>query len=315
MTKLCLPKHSGRDDRADRARGSAALPARIDVGVPPALPKVPASVVLGLRLYTWFGSSATRFRLAQRLAWLAARLWSPHAAWLRLPAITGWGLSKDFPRPADRPFRVGWVGQKVPPTASPAGFSVGRATHRQAEEEPVPASPPAEASLVDRFSQELLALGGAFNLCRESELPGRILELLSRRGLDRLLSWEADRLPAGLLEKIRSAGIELVHTPDASLKAGLTGALAGVADTGSLLLPGGPGRPLAASLLPEVHLAVLFARDIKENLPQAFRLPEVRTASSLAVVTGPSRTADIEMTLTIGVHGPREVHVFCLQEG
>ena len=179
----------------------------------------------------------------------------------------------------------------------------------------MPASPPAEASLVDRFSQELLALGGAFNLCRESELPGRILELLSRRGLDRLLSWEADRLPAGLLEKIRSAGIELVHTPDASLKAGLTGALAGVADTGSLLLPGGPGRPLAASLLPEVHLAVLFARDIKENLPQAFRLPEVRTASSLAVVTGPSRTADIEMTLTIGVHGPREVHVFCLQEG
>jgi L-lactate dehydrogenase complex protein LldG len=94
---------------------------------------------------------------------------------------------------------------------------------------------------------------------------------------------------------------------------GLTGALAAIAETGTLALPGGRGRPLSASLLPEVHIAILRASDIYQNLPQALRLREVQGASATALISGPSRTADIEMSLTIGMHGPKEVHVICVK--
>ena len=97
-------------------------------------------------------------------------------------------------------------------------------------------------------------------------------------------------------------------------KVGLTGAIAAVAETGTLVIPGGDGRPLEASLLPEIHIAVIHVQDLQPNLSGVINLEEVRIAPSTALISGPSRTADIELTLTIGVHGPREVHVFCIND-
>ena len=81
----------------------------------------------------------------------------------------------------------------------------------------------------------------------------------------------------------------------------------------SIVLPSGKGRAQFVSLTPEFHFVVLRASDIVTNIYQALDLPEIRQASATTLISGPSRTADIEMTLTLGVHGPREVHVFCLQ--
>jgi len=64
--------------------------------------------------------------------------------------------------------------------------------------------------------------------------------------------------------------------------------------------------------LPEIHLAILHARHIHADLPQALKHPLLRAAATTVLISGPSRTADIEMTLTLGVHGPKEVFVFCL---
>lgn len=71
---------------------------------------------------------------------------------------------------------------------------------------------------------------------------------------------------------------------------------------------------MAPSLLPEVHIAVLNASDICARLPEILKNPKIAEAQSAVLVSGPSRTADIEMTLTIGVHGPGQLHVFCLVE-
>ena len=92
---------------------------------------------------------------------------------------------------------------------------------------------------------------------------------------------------------------------------GVTGALAGLADTGSLVLVAAEGRSRMASLLPPVHIAVLARSRIYATLPAFLAAhPGVAdTTSNLVLVTGPSRTADIELTLTHGVHGPRDVHV------
>ncbi len=108
--------------------------------------------------------------------------------------------------------------------------------------------------------------------------------------------------------------IQHTREPDPSIRVGVTGAVAGIAETGSLLLTSGAGETLKASLLPEVHIAVLNAAKILPTLADALTLPEVREASAGVVITGPSRTADIEMTLTIGVHGPGELHVFLIDD-
>jgi len=91
----------------------------------------------------------------------------------------------------------------------------------------------------------------------------------------------------------------------------VTGALAAIAETGTLLLVEGQGTPLAASLLPDTHIALLDSRQLCQTLIEALALPQALAAPAAVLISGPSRTADIEMSLTIGVHGPGRLHVFC----
>jgi len=97
---------------------------------------------------------------------------------------------------------------------------------------------------------------------------------------------------------------------------GLTGAEYAVAASGTLVMAASPRHPRAASLLPPVHVAVIRPEQLLPDLAAlAARLgqdyPE-RPPSGFVLVTGPSRTADIEQTLSIGVHGPGELHVLLL---
>jgi L-lactate dehydrogenase complex protein LldF len=288
----------------------------------------------GLRLYSWAAASPGRYALAQRLfAWFA-RLFAPRSSWLGLPALTGWGYSRDFPRPPLKSFHARWadLAKEAPPSGdtaignaassldeAPAEFNVGTFQRSNVLTEISPTvSKPLDRDLLQRFSQELTKLGGEVTCCSPAELAESLLAFLEAHQVRRLLAWQAPYLPPGLLETLSEAGIQVLHQPDPRAQAGLTGVLAGLAETGTLVLPAGAGRPATASLLPEIHLAILRREDILPNLESllageaAEKLQAVLNASSLALVSGPSRTADIEMTLTIGVHGPRQVHVFCV---
>lgn len=92
---------------------------------------------------------------------------------------------------------------------------------------------------------------------------------------------------------------------------GVTTAEAGLAETGSIVLRSGPGRPRMASVVPLVHVAVLAVSDLHRSLSHwvSSAGSTIGDASNVVVITGPSRTADIEQQITIGVHGPRHVHV------
>jgi L-lactate dehydrogenase complex protein LldG len=92
-------------------------------------------------------------------------------------------------------------------------------------------------------------------------------------------------------------------------EAGVSRAAFGLADTGSVVLAAGPEEPRARSLLPPVHVTILEAERILPGLADLFRELGAELPSALAIVTGPSRTADIEQKLVIGVHGPGEVHI------
>ena len=91
--------------------------------------------------------------------------------------------------------------------------------------------------------------------------------------------------------------------------AGVSRALYGLADTGSVVLAASPEEPRSRSLLPSVHVSLLDESRILPGLDELFEAVGADLPSALAIVTGPSRSADIEQHLVVGVHGPGEVHV------
>ena len=91
--------------------------------------------------------------------------------------------------------------------------------------------------------------------------------------------------------------------------AGVSRALYGLADTGSVVLGASPDEPRANSLLPDVHVSLLAEDRILAGLAELFEALGGELPSALAIVTGPSRSGDIEQQLVVGVHGPGEVHV------
>lgn len=124
-----------------------------------------------------------------------------------------------------------------------------------------------------------------------------------------------DELRAG--EALRRVGLELVPPDDpewrdrvAACRVGVTGSAAAVVETGTVALACGPGAPRAVSLLPDVHLCLVAASALHERFEDA--LPAVvdgEPPPNLVWVSGPSRSADIEKQITLGVHGPRTVEI------
>jgi L-lactate dehydrogenase complex protein LldG len=96
-----------------------------------------------------------------------------------------------------------------------------------------------------------------------------------------------------------------------SYDVGISTAQAAIAETGTLVLDSADERHRLVSLVPPVHIAIVDASRICETLAEALALLRQDKELSRAVtfVTGPSRTADIELTLTVGVHGPQELYV------
>ena len=98
----------------------------------------------------------------------------------------------------------------------------------------------------------------------------------------------------------------------------VTGALAAVAETGTLVLASGPASPTTLNFLPDTHIAVLRADTIVGAYEATWSA--VRAAGGNALprvvnwITGPSRTADIEQTLLIGIHGPRRQHIVLIDD-
>jgi L-lactate dehydrogenase complex protein LldG len=92
---------------------------------------------------------------------------------------------------------------------------------------------------------------------------------------------------------------------------GISTAQAAIAETGTLVLVSAVERHRLVSLVPPVHIAIVNASQIVESLGDALALLQSTNEISPTVtfITGPSRTADIELTLAIGVHGPQELHV------
>ena len=121
---------------------------------------------------------------------------------------------------------------------------------------------------------------------------------------------QLDWLAAGIAIEVREArGPDLV---------GISGAYCAIAETGTLVTLSGAPTPASTSLLPETHIAVLPAGRIVRGMEEAWRLMRNelgRLPRAVNFISGPSRTADIEQTVTLGAHGPYRVHVILVAHG
>ncbi len=178
-----------------------------------------------------------------------------------------------------------------------------------------PAPPPAREPMgpeacLERFFRELDALG--VETIRAGS-PEEVRRAVAGRvdGLQ-VLSWDAAVLPYEVGEVLgRPVLGDAPREAQAAADVGVTGCDAAIAETGTLVLLSGPGRSRSVSLLPPVHLAVVRRGDVMLGMEEFFRVHgDSRAATaSCTFITGPSRTADIELTLTLGVHGPAQVVV------
>jgi len=254
----------------------------------------------GLQIYSRVARDPGLFSISQKFAWLTTFLVSPFSQWIHLPAFTGWGYSKDFPRFAARPFRKRFHRR----TAENLKITEKKKEERS---EPEKFGLP-KKDRVETFYEELTALGGHVYRVPQEKLNEKLVEFLQTKNVDAALMW--DKITGVDEARLTEAGISLVRSDDANVKIGITGAASAIAETGTLVIASGKGQSLSASLLPEIHIAIIMSSQIVQTLEEAMMLNEMKSASAVVLVSGPSRTADIEMTLTIGVHGPGELHVF-----
>lgn len=176
---------------------------------------------------------------------------------------------------------------------------------------------PATASArLERFAERLAAAHGELAVLPVGEDPFDVVgERLRRAGAKRVVLG-AGSISARLWDRLAKRGFDL-RAADAPTRdlldadAGVTDAQWGVAETGTIVLDDRVARARRASLLPPLHVAVLDQRRLLGTLDDLFAEPTVRSAPphALTLVTGPSRTADIELQLVVGVHGPRELLV------
>lgn len=197
---------------------------------------------------------------------------------------------------------------------------------------PLPNVGPTDAeALAERFTLEAIKLSAkVYRVGSEAEVAAKVAEIASEVGAKgSAVRWEDPTLAGlGIDEALKGIGLEvipfkagihgreLVEIAERSM-IGVTGVDAAIAELGSLVMgcsilgdKNAPGRGRSVSLLPPVHIAIVRKEQIVYSNVAVFRrLAAGPMPSQVIFASGPSRSADIENDLSIGVHGPCQVHV------
>jgi L-lactate dehydrogenase complex protein LldF len=286
-----------------------------------------------MRGFAFVAKRPSLYSLALRSAGAAASLLPDEGKWIKsLPApLNRWTNSRHFPQPARQPFRTLWKTQPQ----SPESNNMTR-TENPAQNKPLSETREKKidniSELTDQFANELTALGGEFIFCNTTNIQANLLDLL-KQSTAQILVWDDlhiqlpfdiaswlkaesyTTLSAHLLlrDPARKEGISWISKADT----GITGAYAAIANTGTVILPSGEKHSQLASLLPSHHIVILPIERIFPDFQTWIASGGselIKANQCVSLVSGPSRTADIEMTLTIGVHGPAKVTVLGLDQ-
>lgn len=170
--------------------------------------------------------------------------------------------------------------------------------------------PPQDWEPVARFRERCLSLASTVDeVASLAEAPAAIARYLRGSALPlAAVVWPAlaqlDWVAAGIDAQPRAAvSDDLV---------GITGCFCAIAETGTLMMLSGPDTPGATSLLPETHVAIVPRSRVVRDMEAAWALMRSERGvppRAVNFISGPSRTADIEQTVTLGAHGPYRVHI------
>jgi L-lactate dehydrogenase complex protein LldG len=171
------------------------------------------------------------------------------------------------------------------------------------------------SAIIEEFIERVREYQANVQEIAESDLPGAIAAACTARGITQLLvapglpkAW----LPGGitLLPDDPSLAYEELDANDGVL----TGCRLGIAQTGTIVLDGGPGQGRRAlSLLPDYHLCLIREAQIVGLVPEAMRALQDSRERPMTFISGPSATSDIEFHRVEGVHGPRTLQVFVVK--
>ena len=171
-------------------------------------------------------------------------------------------------------------------------------------------------SLEILFAKKLNKVGGKFIYCEdESVFLELLLELIAEKEWRHLYCWDEDLqnlLKAANFNKCRF-GSNLDRAD-----VGLTFCEALIAERGSIVMSSALAAGRALSIFPNVHIVLAYFSQLVFDIMEAFELLRLKYGNNLpsmiSLATGPSRTADIEKTLVMGAHGPKEVYVFLIDD-
>jgi L-lactate dehydrogenase complex protein LldG len=183
---------------------------------------------------------------------------------------------------------------------------------------PRPATP---ADLVARFVDRATAMASTVERVGSvAELPSAVVRYLDALKLPPSLAMQASRSGVCWPEfgQLDWASVELDIEARPTVghdRIGITGSFCAIAETGTLVLLSGEPWPTATALLPDTHVAVVRAERIVAGMEEAFaliRAERPHMPRAVNMISGPSRTGDIEQTIVLGAHGPYRVHILLL---
>ncbi|HEY5996620.1 MAG TPA: LUD domain-containing protein [Candidatus Deferrimicrobiaceae bacterium] len=173
--------------------------------------------------------------------------------------------------------------------------------------------PPSVESRIARFSEALRAAAGSVVTGSSRAVPATLAEALRAAGVVALLVPDGDApareladalLPMGPFHLASPAG--LLHG-QAPATAGIQSAEFAVAETGTIVQTGRGGRSLLPGLVTALHVALVAPGILVDRMEDVLAALAADPPRAIAFITGPSRTGDIEQTLTLGAHGPRQM--------
>jgi len=171
-------------------------------------------------------------------------------------------------------------------------------------------------SEITRFLGEIKKLSGVGQKLSITEIGLSLRLLISEQNIRKATVWNTPFLKQlGIAEILQTLTVELISPNSdkhemATCDLGITEADYLLPETGTLVLRSSTEKTRGVSLLPRVHLAIVHPEMLRADMHQVFA--EAKDSHYLVFITGPSRTADIELTVTLGVHGPKNLYVWMI---